>query len=81
MRVRVEAGGRVRPNVHSRAAWSAPSASRASASRTAKSASIEAGGVTFTVRAPAAVALWLCLFDGEEEHRVAMARDGARISE
>ncbi|WP_277981715.1 glycogen debranching protein [Sphingomonas phyllosphaerae] len=39
-------------------------------------ATIEAGGVTFTVRAPAAVALWLCLFDGEEEHRVAMARDG-----
>ncbi|WP_343228332.1 glycogen debranching enzyme [Sphingomonas yunnanensis] len=39
-------------------------------------ATIEAGGVTFTVRAPAAAALWLCLFDGEEEHRIAMARDG-----
>ncbi|MBY9062639.1 glycogen debranching enzyme [Sphingomonas yunnanensis] len=37
---------------------------------------MEAGGVTFTVRAPAAAALWLCLFDGEEEHRIAMARDG-----
>ena len=39
-------------------------------------ATIEAGGVTFTVRAPAAAAVWLCLFDGEQEHRVAMARDG-----
>ena len=39
-------------------------------------ATIEAGGVTFTVRAPAAAALWLCLFDGEQEQRVGMARDG-----
>lgn len=39
-------------------------------------ATIEAGGVTFAVRAPAAAALWLCLFDGEEERRVAMVRDG-----
>ena len=39
-------------------------------------ATIEAGGVTFAVRAPAAAALWLSLFDGEQEHRVAMARDG-----
>ncbi|MGK6324897.1 glycogen debranching protein [Sphingomonas sp. DT-51] len=37
---------------------------------------IEAGGVTFAVRAPAAAALWLCLFDGEREQRVAMVRDG-----
>ncbi|MBW6532249.1 glycogen debranching enzyme [Sphingomonas sp. RRHST34] len=37
---------------------------------------MEAGGVTFAVRAPAAAALWLCLFDGEVENRVAMVRDG-----
>jgi len=33
-------------------------------------------GSTFAVRAPAATALWLCLFDGDTEHRVAMTRDG-----
>ncbi|MBB3347522.1 glycogen debranching enzyme [Sphingomonas sp. BK069] len=37
---------------------------------------IEAGGVTFAVRAPAAAVLWLCLFDGQDERRVTMARDG-----
>ena len=37
---------------------------------------IAAGGVDFTVRAPAAEAVWLCLFDGDTEHRIAMQRDG-----
>ena len=30
----------------------------------------------FTVRSPAAGAVWLCLFDGDDERRVPMARDG-----
>ncbi|WP_375272486.1 glycogen debranching protein GlgX [Sphingomonas sp.] len=34
-------------------------------------------GTSFAVRAPAADAAWLCLFDGETERRVAMTRDGA----
>lgn len=36
-----------------------------------------AGGRThFAVRAPRAAALWLCLFDGEKERRIAMVRAG-----
>ncbi|MCB2047426.1 MAG: glycogen debranching protein GlgX [Novosphingobium sp.] len=31
---------------------------------------------TFTVRSPAASALWLCLFDGDEERRLPMRREG-----
>jgi glycogen operon protein len=31
----------------------------------------------FTVRSPTAGAVWLCLFDGNDERRVAMTRDGA----
>ena len=34
-------------------------------------------GTSFAVRAPAAEAVWLCLFDGAVERRVAMTRDGA----
>jgi glycogen operon protein len=34
-------------------------------------------GTSFAVRAPAAEAVWLCLFDVETERRVAMTRDGA----
>lgn len=34
------------------------------------------GGTRFAVRARDAAAVWLCLFDGEAERRVAMARDG-----
>ncbi|NTS63962.1 glycogen debranching protein GlgX [Sphingomonas sp. HHU CXW] len=34
-------------------------------------------GTSFAVRAPAANAVWLCLFDGEAERRVAMTRDRA----
>jgi glycogen operon protein len=34
------------------------------------------GATRFTVRSPDASALHLCLFDGDSEHRVAMARDG-----
>ena len=34
-------------------------------------------GTSFTVRAPAADAVWLCLFDGAVERRVPMTRDGA----
>lgn len=38
-----------------------------------------AGGRThFAVRSPEALALWLCLFDGENERRIAMVRDGTR---
>ncbi|KQN92676.1 glycogen debranching protein [Sphingomonas sp. Leaf231] len=37
-----------------------------------------AGGVDFTVRAPLAEAIWLCLFDGAVERRIAMVRDGDR---
>ena len=33
-------------------------------------------GTSFAVRAPAANAVWLCLFDAEVERRVAMRRDG-----
>ncbi|MEG8040793.1 glycogen debranching enzyme [Sphingomonas sp. LR60] len=39
-------------------------------------ATLVAGGVDFSVRAPRAGAVWLCLFDGEAERRVAMARSG-----
>ncbi|WP_341208573.1 glycogen debranching enzyme [uncultured Sphingomonas sp.] len=39
-------------------------------------ATLVAGGVDFTVRAPRAVAVWLCLFDGDAERRVAMVRSG-----
>lgn len=34
-------------------------------------------GTSFAVHAPAADAVWLCLFDGEAERRIAMTRDGA----
>ncbi len=34
------------------------------------------GGTRFAVRARDAAAVWLCLFDGDVERRVAMARDG-----
>ena len=34
------------------------------------------GGTRFTVRARDAAAVWLCLFDGADERRVAMIRDG-----
>ncbi|WP_374413203.1 glycogen debranching protein GlgX [Novosphingobium colocasiae] len=37
---------------------------------------IDQGATHFAVRAPAARALWLCLFDGGEEQRVAMTRQG-----
>jgi len=33
-------------------------------------------GTAFAVRAPRAAAVWLCLFDGEEERRLAMTRQG-----
>ncbi|WP_028967166.1 glycogen debranching protein [Sphingomonas phyllosphaerae] len=39
-------------------------------------ATIVAGGVDFTVRAPRAEAVWLSLFDGDTERRVAMGRSG-----
>lgn len=39
-------------------------------------ASVSGGSTRFAVRSPAAAALWLCLFDGAEERRVAMARQG-----
>ena len=39
-------------------------------------ATLVAGGVDFTVRAPCAGAVWLCLFDGDAERRVAMGRSG-----
>jgi glycogen operon protein len=39
-------------------------------------ATLVAGGVDFSVRAPPAGAVWLCLFDGDAERRVAMARSG-----
>ena len=35
-----------------------------------------AGGTVFAVRAPTAGAVWLCLFDGAQERRVPMQRDG-----
>jgi glycogen operon protein len=34
------------------------------------------GGTRFAVRAREAAGVWLCLFDGDAERRVAMARDG-----
>lgn len=38
---------------------------------------VAGGEVTrFTVHAPGRSGLWLCLFDGEDERRIAMARDG-----
>lgn len=40
-------------------------------------AHVERHGTSFAVRAPTATAVWLCLFDDEVEHRVAMMRDGA----
>ena len=36
----------------------------------------EPGATRFTVRAPRADAVWLCLFDQDTERRVAMARHG-----
>ncbi|WP_294194113.1 glycogen debranching enzyme [uncultured Sphingomonas sp.] len=39
-------------------------------------ATIVAGGVDVAVRAPAADAVWLCLFDGDAERRIAMHRIG-----
>ena len=39
-------------------------------------AQVSGGKTRFAVRSPHASALWLCLFDGEIERRVAMARDG-----
>lgn len=36
-----------------------------------------ADGTDFAVRAPLAEAVWLCLFDGDVERRIAMTRDGA----
>ncbi|KTT72424.1 glycogen debranching protein [Sphingomonas endophytica] len=35
-----------------------------------------ATGTVFAVRGPRAGAVWLCLFEGDVEHRVAMVRDG-----
>jgi glycogen operon protein len=43
---------------------------------TALGAQVSCGKTRFAVRAPHASALWLCLFDGEIERRIAMARDG-----
>ncbi|SEK49768.1 glycogen operon protein [Sphingomonas palmae] len=40
-------------------------------------AKIGPNGTSFAVRAPKARAVWLCLFDGEVERRIAMSRDGA----
>lgn len=40
-------------------------------------ATVTNGCTTFRVRAPLAEAVWLCLFDSEEEQRYAMARDPA----
>ncbi|KQM66860.1 MULTISPECIES: glycogen debranching protein GlgX [unclassified Sphingomonas] len=34
------------------------------------------GGTRFSVRARDAAAMWLCLFDGDAERRIAMTRDG-----
>jgi glycogen operon protein len=36
---------------------------------------VEAGGARFTVHAPDATALWLCLFEGQAETRLPMVRD------
>ncbi|WJS98462.1 glycogen debranching protein GlgX [Novosphingobium humi] len=37
---------------------------------------VEAGATHFAVRAPLADAVWLCLFEGQAEERIAMVRDG-----
>ncbi len=39
-------------------------------------ATLVAGGVDFAVRAPHTDAMWLCLFDGDAERRVAMTGEG-----
>lgn len=39
-------------------------------------AHVSGDSTTFRVRAPKAEALWLCLFTGEAEQRIAMVRDG-----
>ncbi|MDR6788172.1 glycogen operon protein [Sphingomonas sp. BE138] len=39
-------------------------------------ATLAAGGVDFAVRAPAADMVWLCLFDGDAERRIAMQPHG-----
>lgn len=39
-------------------------------------ASVSGGTTTFRVRSPKAEALWLCLFESENEHRLQMVRDG-----
>jgi glycogen operon protein len=36
---------------------------------------VSANGVRFSVRAPQATAVWLCLFDGDNETRLSMVRD------
>lgn len=40
-------------------------------------ATVSGAVTTFRVRAPKAQALWLCLFEGETEHRLTMIREGA----
>jgi glycogen operon protein len=40
-------------------------------------ATVSGAATTFRVRAPKAHALWLCLFEGETEHRLPMIREGA----
>jgi glycogen debranching enzyme len=37
---------------------------------------VKEGKTHFAVRSPRAQALWLCLFDGDQERRVAMQRNG-----
>jgi glycogen operon protein len=39
-------------------------------------ATVSRGKTHFAVRSPQATALWLCLFDGEHEQRIAMHQDG-----
>ena len=39
-------------------------------------ATVADGGTTFAVRAPDAEQVWLCLFDGAQERRHAMQREG-----
>lgn len=39
-------------------------------------ATVSRGKTQFAVRSPKATALWLCLFDGGQEQRIAMHRDG-----
>ncbi|MBF7014114.1 glycogen debranching protein GlgX [Novosphingobium resinovorum] len=43
---------------------------------TSLGARVEAGWTRFAVRSPRAEAMWLCLFDGEEETRHPMEREG-----